>query len=192
MAGHDREAPMLTREAASGGRWSTDRKILSVCLLVIIGLYVGFALGSRSFLGDGPVSAKDTVNWTKQSAIWAVIVPVVLGGLLVMRRKTTRPVLLSYVGLLALFLVFWFSSLYYVIGNDGNFSVSVDKGEAFLMSLGNLTNVGMAQITPRTDAAHLVVVLQGIIDFLFIVVIVGIVIGRLDKSSHRSPAEKTS
>ncbi len=122
----------------------------------------------------------DATSVVAASASLALIIfmALVIIGHLVYGTMSLRRVVVSAVSVLSL-LVASAAITYYSIGTRSNWNMELSHLDALVVSIGTLTTVGTAGISPRSELARGIILGQMVADFVVVTVAVGFVLQRV-------------
>jgi voltage-gated potassium channel len=95
------------------------------------------------------------------------------------------------IGVVLPLLVVVFATVYVTFGNadPGNFSEQLSRSASLYFTITILSTVGFGDITPRTDAARLVVSLQMLLDLVLLGVILKLILGAAQSGLERQRSQ---
>lgn len=112
------------------------------------------------------------------AAVPEIVVGLLLACYVILRATSLVWVLLATVNAIVLLIVDF--SIYYIsIGGPANWAPRLSRFDGLAVTLGTLTTAGAPGITPHSELARKLVTVQLIVDILAVIVLFGLLVGRL-------------
>jgi hypothetical protein len=145
---------------------------------VVVAYFVAAqAYGWQQFATINPGTAR-TLPEIVVPAVAEIVVGLLLACYVILRSTSLVWVLLATVNAIVLLIVD-FSIWYVSIGGPANWTPRLTRLDGLAITLGTLTTAGAPGITPHSELARKLVTVQLVVDILAVIVLFGLLVGRL-------------
>ena len=164
--------------------WRSAPLGLTLIILPILGQWNGFMTWSTHY--RHPIS-----GW--MSVQFVVNILIYLGFALLIYRATRSKFWLFVLTIYAIsFLIGDFSGMYFGLGTKTNWGMPLSHLDAVYVATGVLTTAGTGNITPMTDAARRLVLVQMLVDFVVIAILLAVIAHAIAASFSDSGPQRKS
>lgn len=150
-------------------------------LIAVVFAWIGFIIGIHK---RGPTSTFSTSSFI---ALAAVLLLSLLAGLIRLREPTTSGLISNALLFLVVLnmILLMFSSLYWSYGTAHNFNHPLRRLDSIYFAAGTLTTVGTGNLVATSETARSIQLAQMLLDFVLVVVVVGLFFLRFGQYSKR-------
>jgi hypothetical protein len=168
-------------------QWLRDYAVIFPLIAVLLA-WISFIVGIHK---RGPTSTFSTSGFI---ALAAVVLLGLLAGLIRLRGPTISGLIsnaLLFILVLNMILLM-FSTLYWGYGTAHNFNHPFSKLDSIYFAVGTLTTVSTGNLVATSEAARAIQLTQMILDFVLVVVVVGLFFLRFGQYSTRRDPDNRS
>jgi hypothetical protein len=114
-----------------------------------------------------------------------IVTALVIAGYVILNYRALIWVLLATLNAIVLLIVD-FATWYVSIGTTANWAPQLTRFDGLAVALGTFTTAGAPGIVPRSELARHIVTVQLVVDIIAVIVLFGLLVGRLSSRSGRT------